>query len=306
MRLAPPTYRRITFVALVALVAIVVTGAAVRLTGSGLGCSDWPGCHDERFVPAADVHGWVEFGNRLVTGVVSLAVVVAVLGSRWRTPRRRDLTWWSWSLVAGVVAQVALGAVTVITHLSPLIVMGHFLLSMILVLCAVVLHHRAGLPDDVADRHHRFPASGPDRLVVGVGLLAAAAVVTGTIVTATGPHGGSEDVERLGLDLPDVARLHGATVIVLLVTTVALVIWEGRRSGPGPVLRAAEVLLALLFVQGGIGYVQYFNGVPAALVALHVTGATLLWVAAVHLTLAARQAAPVATASTQPALSSAG
>lgn len=306
MRLAPETYRRVTLVALVALVAIVVTGAAVRLTGSGLGCSDWPGCTDERFVPESDLHGWVEFGNRLVTGVVSVAVILAVLGSRWRSPRRRDLTMWSWSLVVGVLAQIALGAVTVITHLSPSIVMGHFLLSMVLVMCAVVLHHRAGLPDESVGRRHGRPLGARDRLVVGVGALTAAALVTGTIVTASGPHGGSEDVERLGFALPDVARVHGGTVVLLLAALVALLVWEARAVGRSPVLRAAETLLAVLFAQGTVGYVQYFSGVPAGLVAVHVTGATLVWIAAVRLVLLSREAATERRAPAGRALTSAG
>lgn len=306
MRLAPDTYRRVTLVALVALIAIVVTGAAVRLTGSGLGCSDWPGCTDERFVPESDVHGWVEFGNRLITGVVSAAVAGAVLGSRWRTPRRRDLELWSWSLVVGVVAQVALGAVTVITHLSPVIVMGHFLASMALVGGSAVLHHRATLGDADASRRHAMPTTGRDRLVIGVGALAAAAVFTGTVVTGSGPHGGDEDVERLGFDLPDVARVHGATVVLLLIAVVGLLVWEARVAGRSPVLRAAETLLAVLFVQGTVGYVQYFNGVPAGLVAVHVLGATLVWLAAVRLLLVAREAAPATAVPAGRALTSAG
>ena len=143
-RLSPDTYRRICAIALGLLATIVVTGAAVRLTGSGLGCSDWPTCEQDRFVPEAEFHGWVEFGNRLVTGLVSGAVVLAVLGSLVRTPRRPDLVAWSWGLVAGVVAQILLGGIVVLSHLNPWLVLGHFALSMVLVWNAVVLYHRAG------------------------------------------------------------------------------------------------------------------------------------------------------------------
>ncbi|HEX2576394.1 MAG TPA: COX15/CtaA family protein, partial [Aquihabitans sp.] len=136
--LTPARYRRITVVALVLLILIVVTGAGVRLTGSGLGCTDWPNCTEERFVAdRGDVHAMVEFVNRLITGLVSAAVALAVLGSLRRAPRRRDLTWLSLGLVAGVLAQIALGAVVVLTHLNPWLVQGHFVLSMLLVLDAV-------------------------------------------------------------------------------------------------------------------------------------------------------------------------
>ena len=148
--LSPAAYRRITLVALWSLVAIVVTGAAVRLTGSGLGCSTWPGCEPGELVPhgASSHHAWVEFGNRLITGLVSVAVVLAVLGSlRRRGPRRRDLVWLSWGLVAGVVAQVLLGALVVKLDVHPIVVQGHFLVSGLLVADAVVLHHRASRPD---------------------------------------------------------------------------------------------------------------------------------------------------------------
>jgi cytochrome c oxidase assembly protein subunit 15 len=284
--LSPGLYRRVTFWALIALVAIVITGAAVRLTGSGLGCSDWPGCTDERFVPEAELHGWVEFGNRLVTGAVSLAVIAAVLGAHRRQPRRADLIAWAWTLVAGVAAQAGLGAVTVQTHLSPVTVMAHFLLSMVLVGCAIVLHQRAGLPDDPDRRRATVPA-GPSRLAVAIPALAALTLVTGTVVTGTGPHGGSEDVERFGFELPDVARVHGITAFVLAAAVGGVLVGVRRRGGDRRIERATELLLGTLLVQIGIGYVQYFNGVPALLVAFHVLGATLAWAFAVALMLAA-------------------
>jgi cytochrome c oxidase assembly protein subunit 15 len=284
--LSPRLYRRVTFWALVALVAIVITGAAVRLTGSGLGCSDWPGCTDERFVPEAELHGWVEFGNRLVTGAVSLAVIGAVLGAHRRQPRRTDLIAWAWTLVAGVAAQAGLGAVTVRTELSPATVMAHFLLSMVLVACAVVLHHRAGLPDDPSHRRARPPA-GAGRMAAAIPGLAALTLVTGTVVTGTGPHGGSEDVERFGFDLPAVARIHGITAFLLVAFAGAVLVAARRRGGDRRVEHATELLLGTLLVQVTIGYVQYFNGVPALLVAFHVVGATLAWAFAVALMLAA-------------------
>ena len=299
--MAPATYRRLTAVAVVALMAIVVTGAAVRLTGSGLGCSDWPGCSQDRFVPEADLHGWVEFGNRLVTALVSIAVAAAVLGSWWRVPRRRDLVWLSWGLVAGVAAQIVIGAVTVLTHLSPQVVIAHFLVSMVLVANAVVLHHRAAQPDvRSGNRRRSWPTGWTGRLLAAVVVLTGVVVVTGTIVTAAGPHGGDTDVERLGVDISEVARIHGASVVLLVASLLCFLALYGRWTGRDRTRRAAELLGLVLVAQATVGYVQYFNGVPALLVAIHVTGATLAWAAAVQLALVAATPAGAVPADSVP------
>src|SRR5206468_5475124 len=188
--MSPRTYRRITLLALVLLAVIVVTGGAVRLTGSGLGCPRWPTCDNDivRVAPS-DIHKSIESVNRTITGLVSVAVIVAVLGSVVRRPRRRDLIWLSAGLVAGVIGQIVLGGLVVLFDLAPPLVMGHFILSMLLVLDAVVLHHRAGLPDGAVTR----PVVGREVVVMGRLLVVAAAIVLflGTIVTASGPHPGS-------------------------------------------------------------------------------------------------------------------
>lgn len=278
--ITPKLYRRFTLGALLSLAAIVVSGAAVRLTGSGLGCPDWPNCDNGRLVAPFEKQAMIEFTNRTITGLVSVAVILAVLGSIWRVPRRRDLVWLSWGLVAGVVAQIVLGGITVLVHLSPPIVMAHFLLSMVLIADAVVLHLRAGEPD------------GPRRPVVDrdVGfaswvLLAAAAIVlfTGTIVTAAGPHGGDEDVRRLDLFIPDVARVHGASVILFLVLTLGTLWLMHRTSAPTRVQRLGQWLVVAICVQGAIGYTQYFTGVPVLLVGIHIAGAVCVWIATVAL-----------------------
>src|SRR5919202_2069669 len=146
-RVSPAAYRRLTAVVTVAVAFIIVTGGAVRITGSGLGCPDWPTCAQDRLVAPWEYHAMVEFVNRTVTGLVSVAVIVAVLASLLRRPRRRDLTWLSLGLVGGVVAQIVLGGLTVLFELKPGFVMAHFLLSLVLLADAVVLHHRARLPD---------------------------------------------------------------------------------------------------------------------------------------------------------------
>lgn len=301
--LSPARYRQITMVALVLLILIVVTGAGVRLTGSGLGCTDWPNCTDERFVAErGDTHAMIEFVNRLITGLVSAAVALAVLGSLRRAPRRRDLTWLSWGLVAGVLAQIALGAVVVLTHLNPWLVQGHFLVSMLLVLDAAVLTHRAGLPDDEVSR----PAATPALLRWGQALVGLAVVVilTGTLVTGSGPHSGhneaeagasgaeqleaAREVQRLPIAVHDAARIHGVTMIGFLAVTIWVLVQLRRHGAPDRVVRAGTGLLTVLVLQGAVGYTQYFTGVPPLLVGLHVLGASLVWVAVLNVWLQMR------------------
>jgi cytochrome c oxidase assembly protein subunit 15 len=277
-QVSPAAYRRVTLVALVALGFIIVTGAAVRLTGSGLGCPTWPSCEKGSLVPrgATGYNGVVEFANRMITGVVSVAVILAVLGSLRRTPRRRDLTWLSISLVAGVFAQAVLGGISVLVDLEPPFVMAHFLLSIVLVWLAVLLHHHAGEPDGA-----RYPVVAPEVRTMGRVLIAATILVlfTGTVVTGAGPHGGDDKAERLSFFVPDVARIHGiAENLFLLAALVTL--WLLHRTGaPAPVRRRAQVLLAVLVAQAAVGYAQYFTGVPVVLVGIHVLGAVCVWVA---------------------------
>ncbi|HYX44179.1 MAG TPA: COX15/CtaA family protein, partial [Acidimicrobiales bacterium] len=271
-----------------------------RLTGSGLGCPDWPTCARDRVVAPWEYHAMVEFVNRSITGLVSVAVILAVLGSLVRQPRRRDLTWLSLGLVAGVIGQIVLGGITVLFHLWPPLVMAHFALSMAILANAVVLHHRAGRPDDPPPLggpptpEPRGPASAPTGPVVGRPLLllgrlvlvaTAVAILLGTVVTGTGPHGGDEDVDRLPFFLPDVARLHGVSVMLLLVL-VLVTLWRLRSDGAPPaLLRRGEVLLAVIVAQAAVGYTQYFTGVPVLLVGVHIAGATAVWVATIHFVL---------------------
>lgn len=307
--ISPESYRHITRLALVLLAFIIVTGVAVRLTGSGLGCSDWPTCEQDQLVAEVDdVHAMVEFVNRVITGLVSLAVIAAVLGSMWRAPRRRDLTLWSWGLVAGVLAQIVLGALVVREHLPPELVMGHFLVSMVLVWNAMVLHHRAGLPDE-AVVPRRLPAV--QQHVRALTALATAVLVTGTFVTGAGPHSGSEtqetkdaleaqgvdvssldaselEVERLPFDVADVARVHGATVMVFLALAVWLALRLRREDAPQDLFAGAQLLITVVVAQAGVGYLQYFSGVPVLLVGVHVAGAIAVWMVTLSLHLRVR------------------
>jgi cytochrome c oxidase assembly protein subunit 15 len=281
-RLSPAAYRRITLLALLAVSVIIVTGGVVRLTGSGLGCPDWPTCARHTVVAARGYHRDIEQWNRWFTGVVSAAVILAVLGSWARQPRRRDLTWLSGSLVVGVLCQIVLGGLTVLFKLRPPFVMGHFLLSMAILAAATVLHHRAGQPDTAP-----VPIVDRDLLHLGRLLLGACAIAIflGTVVTSTGPHGGDPNAERLPFALHDVARLHGTAVMLFLLITVTALVMLVRAGAPRHVLRAAEVLLVVLVAQAAVGYVQYFTGVPVLLVGIHIAGAAAVWVATIRLNL---------------------
>ena len=279
-RLRPSTYRHITFVAVVLLAIIIVTGGAVRLTGSGLGCPDWPSCEPGSLTPhaASDVNAMVEFVNRMFTGLVSITVIVAVLGSLLRVPRRRDLIWLSLGLVVGVFAQAVLGGLTVLFELQPPFVMAHFLVSLALLANALVLHRRASEPDTPARL-----VTVPVVRALGRALLVAATVVvvTGTIVTSSGPHGGDAKAKRFDLDIRIVARIHGTSVLVFLAI-VLVTLWMLRRTrAPNDVLQRLGVLLAVTVAQAGIGYAQYLSGIPALLVGFHLAGATAVWAAVV-------------------------
>ena len=308
-RLTPAKYQRITYISVLLLSLIIVTGAAVRLTGSGLGCSDWPTCENDQLVAEIDdVHAMVEFVNRVITGIVSLAVIFAVLGSLFREPRRKDLTWWSLGLVVGVIVQILVGALVVREHLPPSLVIAHFLISMVLVWNAVELHHRAKFSVGLPPQPRRTPLRSLSSLLV---LLASGVLVTGTLVTGSGPHSGAEttqtkealenlqegalrlnsesfEVKRLPFDVPDVARIHAITMIVFLIVMTYTVFRISQSAKTKFVFSQAKNLLTVAVLQGAIGYTQYFTDVPALLVGFHIGGAVAVWIMTLRLYLAFR------------------
>jgi cytochrome c oxidase assembly protein subunit 15 len=289
--ISPATYRIVTMAALVALAAIVVTGAAVRLTGSGMGCPTWPTCEDGSLVPrgATGDHGWIEFVNRVFTGAVSVAVALAVLGSRRRQPLRRDLTRWSWGLVAGVFAQALLGGLVVILHVTPIAVAGHYLLSAVLVWNAVVLHHKASEPEGL-----RRPLATPQLLQRSRALVVAAGIVlvSGTLVTGSGPHGGDEAADRLPFVVTSVARVHSLAVWAFLALVLVVLRHAARGDAAPDTLGRGRLLVGVVLAQGLLGYVQYFAGVPELLVGAHVLGSVLVWVATLRFHLALTEPIP--------------
>lgn len=292
-RIQPRTYRVLTFASLVSLSIIVVTGALVRLTNSGLGCSDWPRCSDKRFIDVSSSHAAVEQINRLFTGVVSVAVILAVAGSLLRVPRRRDLTWLSLSLVLGVIGQAVVGGIVVLTDLHPVAVQQHFLLSMAILAAAVTLHRRATLLD--GERWERSVSVGTMRHLWVLAALAAVAITTGTVVTGSGPHSGmhkGEYVRRFGFAITSVARVHSITVLATIALAL-LIVWRTRGSADrARIENGLTAFLLIGLMQGAVGYIQYFNDIPVALVGIHVALATTLWLSMVYLLIATRSVAP--------------
>jgi cytochrome c oxidase assembly protein subunit 15 len=209
---------------------------------------------------------------------------VAVLGAWLRTPRRRDLTRLSWGLVAGLVVEITLGALVVDFKLAPGLVTTHFLVGMAYFALALILHHRAGIPDD-AGAPVRVVSAEQVILARLLGVAAAVVVALGTVVTSTGPHGGAPDAPRFAFSLHNVAQLHALSVEVFLAFTI-LTLWSMGRAGvPASVMRRGEILLVVLVLQGAVGYAQYLTGVPAVLVGIHVTGAVMVVAAVLHFNL---------------------
>jgi heme a synthase len=299
--LTPDAYRRITLVAAILVGVIIVTGGAVRLTGSGLGCPDWPNCSPNHLTPhgVSNGHAMVEFVNRTFTGLVSIGVIVCVLASLARVPRRRDLVWLSVGLVAGVLAQIVLGGLTVLFDLQPPFVMAHFLLSLALLANALVLHRRAGQPDAPARLAVAPAVRSAGRAML---VLASVVVITGTVVTSTGPHGGDRKAKRFHFSLPDVARVHGASVIAFL-GLVLLTLWLLRHTRASlTVQQRLGTVLLIAVAQGAIGYIQYFNGIPELLVGFHIAGATAVWASVIVFYLGLfRRDAPTSAPTDQPA-----
>ncbi len=236
--ISPERYRLIAIGALLALSVIIVSGAAVRLTNSGLGCDDWPRCSDTKLVDVSSRHAAIEQINRFFTGVVGAAVIAAVLASHRRRPVRRDLTVLSWLLVAGVVGNAVLGGISVKVDLHPLAIQGHMVLSMFLVVVGTFLVRRAGEPDGVplapSVGAPRAGWSGPTSRSPVL------AVLTGTVVTGAGPHAGDESAKRLDVSIESVARVHGVTVMAAIALAVVIA-WRAMRRGRRPPAAARTV-----------------------------------------------------------------
>lgn len=285
-------FGRIADVALFTLTLIIFTGAAVRLTGSGLGCPNWPKC-DGGFLPPLETHTMIEYGNRLVTGVVGLPALAAAIGAYRLRPLRPELKRPALLLPLGVLAQALLGGLTVLLELSWEVVIGHYLLSIVLLIAAVTLVWRARRPPGAAGPVHARPTVlGTRALTVYGGLVLAA----GSFATAAGPHAGGagtgDYVERLsGVSLEALIKLHGHAAAAMGVAAVALWLYARVKGASATLMRALTAVAVLIAAQGVLGLVQYHNALPAEIVWAHVSLAAVLWIALVFSWLAAGRSA---------------
>lgn len=280
--------RGAALVSVVMAVVIVVTGGAVRLTESGLGCPTWPNCTEESLTPthAMGVNGVIEFGNRMLTYVLCAVVGVLIVAARARTPWRRSVTRWAWAQFWIVMANAVVGGVIVLTGLNPYIVSSHFLLSSALLTCAVLAWQRTREGDGAA----RPLVPRPVRQLTGLLTTASALLILiGTVVSGAGPHAGDAmEVTRIPLDWREITQLHVDFVYIVLGLTGAL--WFTLRAvgAPARVRRTVLELLGTLLFQGVIGYLQYFLHLPELIVGLHMFGSCLVWVAVLRVPLSLR------------------
>ncbi|NUP60370.1 MAG: heme A synthase [Pseudarthrobacter sp.] len=277
--------RRLAVASLIGQTLLVVTGGAVRLTASGLGCPTWPRCTSDSLVntPAMGIHGFIEFGNRLLTFALA-AVAALMLVYLWNLRKeRRDLFLLALGLLASIPAQAVIGGVTVLTNLNPWVVGLHFLVSMALVVFATLLVNRAfgRTGRFLSTRHPALP--GLLRPVTAaVALFSAAAVMLGVVVTGAGPHAGDADAPRNDLDWDLFSHIHAVPAYLVTAGTLVALVLVFRRRITGPFRTAVVALLAVTVLQAVIGFTQYYNGIPALLVAAHMLGAALLMAASTN------------------------
>ena len=287
-------WQRRTLVAnLVAQTGIVLTGAIVRLTASGLGCPTWPECVEGSISPTSEQteswHKYIEFGNRLLTFVLLIVAILTIVAIRQHNSartkaglaKRRSLTFLAGGSLVGIFAQAILGGITVLTGLHPLTVASHFMVSIGLITVAQVLLTKARETDDAP-----VVSLVPAAVALGMRVhiwLALSLVAVGTLVTGTGPHAGdTAEIVRLNIDERTISSIHADIVFLFVGLTVGLLIALVATHSNARTIRLAWIVFAICLVQGIIGYTQYFTGLPWALVAVHVLGACLLWIATVR------------------------
>jgi heme a synthase len=295
--LTPRRYRQVAELALVFLTLIVFTGAAVRLSGSGLGCPDWPKCYG-KVAPPLETHAVIEYGNRILSGIVGLAAVAAGVLAWRRRPFRRDLALIGMLLPLGVVGQAVLGGFTVRNHLAPGFVMAHYALSMLILIAAVALAWRARFEPGERPRSSDRLSVWSVRGLLGLGALT---IFVGTSATAAGPHAGGagtgDEIDRLewkGADTLDWAiHQHGRIASVLGVAAVVVWLLLRRRGADPEARRVMTVACVMLAAQGVVGGVQYQLELPAEIVWIHVALAACLWIALLWATAVTGRPAPV-------------
>ncbi|MCL7495884.1 COX15/CtaA family protein [Streptomyces sp. MCA2] len=285
--------RRAALATVVMAVIIVVTGGAVRLSQSGLGCSTWPKCTPDSLTPTAamGINGLIEFGNRMLTYVLCAVVGLFIIAARARHPRRRSLTRLGWAQFWLVMSNAVIGGVTVLTGLNPYIVSSHFLAATALLTVAVLSWKRASEGDEEPRDLVPRPARQLARLLVAA---TGALTVIGTVVTGTGPHAGdAKKVHRIPLDWQEITQLHVDFVYIVVGLSVAL--WFTLRAVKAPAAprRTLLELFACIALQGVIGYVQYFMGLPEIVIGLHMLGSALVWICVLRVGLSLRDRGPL-------------
>ncbi|MGW6911730.1 COX15/CtaA family protein [Streptomyces sp. NPDC054940] len=285
----PRTVQRAALAALVMSVFIVVTGGAVRLTGSGLGCPTWPKCTDDSLTATSEMglHGAIEFGNRMLTYVLCAAVGWAIIAARSTKPYRRGLTRLGWAQFWIVMSNAVLGGIVVLVGLNPYTVAAHFVATSALIAVATVMWQRTR-EGDAAPR----PLIGKavQQLVWVLVGASALLILVGTVVTGAGPHAGdSSEVERMPVDWETVTKLHA--VLAWIVVTLTFALWFVLKAvdAPKSPLNRTRDLFLILLAQGVIGYVQYFTDLPEILVGLHMFGSAVTWIAVLRVLLSLRE-----------------
>ncbi|WP_081416625.1 COX15/CtaA family protein [Arthrobacter castelli] len=298
------TLRWATTTALVMSVLIVVGGSVVRVTGSGLGCPEWPACTENSLSPTHEmgIHGIIEFANRLLTFVLCAAVGWAIVAARLQRDRQKNITKWGWIQFWVVVLNAVVGGMTVWAELSPYVVAGHFIAATLLLTAATITWDKARKVDSTTGT--AAPDSDPVIMSQLLVFVTAVLIIIGTVVTGTGPHAGdSAEIHRIPLDWSIITVIHGT--VAVLATVIGLVIWSSLRDGSNPAaLKRSKMFVAVIAAQGVIGIVQSLTNLPELMVVLHVVGAALVWIGALRLLLDTRRpvhSTVTDTAGTDPA-----
>lgn len=285
-------FRQFAIITVAGVCFLTIAGAIVRLTGSGLGCDDWPNCNNERFIDVSSGHAAIEQVNRLVSGLVGIPTLIMAVGAFRVRPVRRGLRVPSIVVLLSILGNGVVGGLAVRGDLHPFLVQSHFLLAMVSIGFGLWVIHRAR-PEQVQSRSVIGVTPAISRLFLALAALMVAALATGTVVTGAGPHAGDETARRYGFDISTVAEIHSVTVWFAVAVFLALVVGLRRdRELIDRLSRNVSTWMFVTVVQGGIGYLQYFNDIPAALVAAHVAGATALWVVTVQFVQAAFEPLP--------------
>ncbi len=283
-------FRYLTLASLVSLVALIGSGGWVRLSESGLGCPTWPKCYSNHLAAHDTYHALIEFANRCVITTVGILVVLTLLAALRRAHPQRDLTWLSAGLVIGYLGEAVLGGITVLLKLAPELVAAHLILAMVLLVDGVILHWRAGdsrTLASAAEAQERAPRVGPDVRRLGQLLLAAitAVIVLGTVATGSGPRAGSPDTKRFPFKFSSTVELHAVVGMFLFGLAVASFFVLRATGAPQRVRKLHLALVAMMALQGIVGYVQYFTKLQIDLVEIHIIGAALLVIALVRFNL---------------------